>query len=45
VVAALTALGAVSERLLAFLAVYVGYPRASVAMEVAREELAGLRSE
>lgn len=65
VVAALTALGGVGERLrphlrwaiehgatpaeieelLAFLAVYVGYPRASVAMEVAREELAALRAE
>ena len=33
------------ERLLAFLAVYVGYPRASVAMEVAREELDRLESE
>jgi 4-carboxymuconolactone decarboxylase len=33
------------EELLAFLAVYVGYPRASVAMEVAREELARLPSE
>jgi 4-carboxymuconolactone decarboxylase len=30
------------EALLAFLAVYIGYPRASVAMEVAREELDGL---
>jgi 4-carboxymuconolactone decarboxylase len=29
------------EGLLAFLAVYIGYPRASVAMEVAREELDG----
>jgi 4-carboxymuconolactone decarboxylase len=27
------------EALLAFLAVYIGYPRASVAMEIAREEL------
>jgi 4-carboxymuconolactone decarboxylase len=32
------------EGLLAFLAVYIGYPRASVAMEVAREELDGLES-
>jgi 4-carboxymuconolactone decarboxylase len=33
------------ERLLAFLAVYVGYPRASVAMEAAREELDRLEAE
>jgi 4-carboxymuconolactone decarboxylase len=30
------------EGLLAFLAVYIGYPRASVAIEVARRELDGL---
>jgi alkylhydroperoxidase/carboxymuconolactone decarboxylase family protein YurZ len=27
------------EALLAFLAVYIGYPRASVAMEIVRQEL------
>jgi 4-carboxymuconolactone decarboxylase len=32
------------EGLLAFLAVYIGYPRASVALEVAREELDALES-
>ena len=31
------------EALLAFLAVYIGYPRASVAIEIARQELDGLQ--
>jgi 4-carboxymuconolactone decarboxylase len=30
------------EGLLAFLAVYIGYPRASVAMDIARQELDGV---
>jgi hypothetical protein len=50
-VAGLTAPGSVSERLgphvrwAAFLAVHAGCGRASVAIEVAREELAGLPRE
>jgi hypothetical protein len=50
-VAALTALGSVSERLgphvrwAAFLAAHAGCGRASVAMEVAREELTVLPPE
>jgi 4-carboxymuconolactone decarboxylase len=33
------------EALVTLLAVYVGYPRASVGMEIVREELAGLAAE